>query len=197
MDDLTGAVDPRVTGALLFLQLPNEGVEQLSEVRRRLAAAQLFSSLLEAGFTPEHNWEEALESQDAAMDLAQAATMGDRATLSEAFAAFAALPEEARLRRLAYLAESAANLEQLNRLPDGTEPRWVTEPEGRECHEREMRFVQALSAEDIPKKVPELAQTELGVPAGEVPEESENDLFIHFRCDVCGKEKLIVQSPEA
>lgn len=197
VDDLTGAVDPRVTGALLFLQLPNEGVDHLGEVRRRLAAAQLFSALLEAGFTPEHNWEEALESQDAALELAQLATGGDRAALSEAFAAFAALPEEARLRRLAYLAESVVNLEQLSRLPQGTEPRWVTEPEGRECDEREMRFVQALTAEQLPEKVPELAQSELGVAPGEVPEESENDLFIHFRCDVCGKEKLVVQSPEA
>jgi hypothetical protein len=33
------------------------------------------------------------------------------------------------------------------------------------------------------------------VPEGEVPEESDDDLFVHLRCDVCGKEKLIVQSP--
>ncbi|MBX5481544.1 MAG: pentapeptide repeat-containing protein [Myxococcaceae bacterium] len=196
VDDLTGAVDPRVTGALLYLQLPNEGVEHLGEVRRRLAAAQLFSALLEAGFTPEHNWEEALESQDAAMDLAQLATGGDRAALSEAFSAFAALPEEARLRRLAYLAESASNLEQLARLPEGTEPRWITGPEMRECHEREMQFVQALSAQQIPEKVPDLAKSELGVEPGQVPEDSDGDLFIHFRCEVCGKEKLVVQTPD-
>lgn len=196
VDDLTGAVDPRVTGALLFLQLPHEGAEHLGEVRRRLAAAQLFSSLLESGFTPEHNWEEALESQDAAVELAQLATQGDRPALSGAFQAFAALPEEARLRRLAYLAESAFNLEQLSRLPEGTEPRWISGPEMRECHEREMRFVEALAAEQIPQKVPQLGQSELGVEPGKVPEDSEGDLFLHFRCDVCGKEKLVVQSPE-
>jgi hypothetical protein len=197
IDDPTGAVDPRLAGALLFLQLPREGAENLGEVRRRLAGAQLFSALLEAGFTPDHNWEEALESQDAALDLAQIATGGDRPQLAEAFVAFAALPEEARLRRLAYLAETAANLEQLARLPEEAEPAWITGPEARECHEREMRLVQALRAEQIPQKVAELAKAELGVTPGEVPEDSQNDLFVHFRCDVCAKEKLIVQSPEA
>ena len=197
VDDPTGAVDPRICGALLFLQLPHEGAEHLGEVRRRLAAAQLFTSLLEAGFTPEHNWEEALESQDAAMDLAQMATNGDRAALSEAFAAFASLPEEARLRRLAYLAESAWNLEQLSRLPPSVEPRWLTGPEARVCDEREMRVVQALSAQDIPKKIPQLALAELGVPEGQVPEDSDDDLFVNVQCDVCGKQKLIVQSPDA
>ncbi|HZA49537.1 MAG TPA: pentapeptide repeat-containing protein, partial [Myxococcaceae bacterium] len=68
IDDPTGAVDPRLAGALLFLQLPREGADHLGEVRRRLAAAQLFAGLLEAGFTPDHNWEEALESQDPALD---------------------------------------------------------------------------------------------------------------------------------
>jgi hypothetical protein len=196
VDDPTGAVDPRLAGALLFLQLPREGVEHLGEVRRRLAGARLFSALLEAGFTPEHNWEEALESQEAALELAQIATGGDRTQLTQAFVAFASLPEEARLRRLGYLAETAANLEQLTRLPENTEPEWITGPEARECHEREMRLVQVLKAEQIPQKVPELAKTELGVTPGDVPEDSENDLFIHFRCDVCGKEKLVVQSQE-
>jgi hypothetical protein len=195
IDDSTGAIDPRIAGALLYLRLPREGVDHLTEVRRRLAMAQLFSSLLEAGFTPEHNWEEALESQDAAIELAQAASGGDRPALTEAFNAFSGLPEEARLRRLAYLAESAWNLEQLMRLPEDAEPAWVTGPEAREHHEREMRLVQALHAQDIPQKVPELAKTELGVNPGEVPGESENDLFIHFRCDVCGAEKLVVQTP--
>jgi hypothetical protein len=196
VDDHTGAVDPRICGALLYLQLPQEAADHLGEVRRRLAAAQLFSSLLESGFTPEHNWEEALESQDAAIDLAQLATSGDRPALAEAFGAFASLPEEARLRRLAYLAESAWNLEQLTRLPPSVEPRWLTGPEARECHEREMRLVQALGAADLPVKVPALARAELGVPEGEIPEDSDGDLFVHVRCDECGKEKLIVQSPE-
>ena len=58
-----------------------------------------------------------------------------------------------------------------------------------------MTYVQALKAADIPAKVAALAKAELGVPEGEVPEDSDDDLFIHLRCDVCGKEKLIVQSP--
>ncbi len=196
IDDLTGAVDPRVTGALSYLRLPFETVDHLAEVRRRLNAAVLFTALLEAGFTPEHNWEEALESQETAVELASNATGGNRAALTEGFSAFYGLPEEAQLRRLAYLAESAWHLEQLKRLPEGVEPSWVLEPEGREHHEREMDFVQALTDKQIPEKVPELAKTELGVPPGEVPEESENDLFIHFRCRVCGEEKLVTQTPE-
>ncbi|MGA9526277.1 MAG: pentapeptide repeat-containing protein, partial [Myxococcaceae bacterium] len=196
VDDLTGAVDPRVTGALASLRLPFETVDHLAEVRRRLNAAVLFTALLEAGFTPEHNWEEALESQETALELASNATSGNRPALTEGFAAFYGLPEEARLRRLAYLAESAWHLEQLKRLPEGVEPAWVLEPEGREHHEREMDFVQALTDKQIPEKVPELAKTELGVTPGEIPEDSGNDLFIHFRCRVCGEEKLVTQSPE-
>jgi hypothetical protein len=29
-----------------------------------------------------------------------------------------------------------------------------------------------------------------------VPEDSEEDIFLHLRCAVCGKEKLVIQSPE-
>jgi hypothetical protein len=195
VDDLTGAVDPRTTGALLELRLPHEVVEHTHEVRRRLAATQLYTALLEAGFNPENNWEEALESADPALELAQLAVGEDRRALLEGFQVFAALPEEARLRRLAYLAEALSHLELIGRLPEGMEPAWLTGPETRECHDREMTYVQSLSAEDIPRKVPALGKSELGVPEGEVPEESEEDLFVHLRCDVCGKEKLIVQSP--
>ena len=127
---------------------------------------------------------------------AQLATGDNREELRLGFTAYAGLPEEARLRRLAYLAESAAHLEELTRLPPDTEPQWVTGPEYRECDEREMALVQALRAEDIPVKVPDLAEAELGVPKGTVPEESETDLFLHVRCEVCGKEKLLVQTPE-
>ncbi|MCP3101202.1 pentapeptide repeat-containing protein [Myxococcus sp. K15C18031901] len=196
VDDLTGSLDPRTTGALLELRLTHEVVEHLQEARRRLAATQLYTSLLEAGFNPENNWDEALESSDAALDLAQLATGDNREALLEGFQVFAALPEEARLRRLAYLAESVTNLELVSRLPEGMEPAWLNGPETRECHDREMTYVQSLKAEDIPTKVPALGKAELGVPEGEVPEESEGDLFVHLRCDVCGKEKLIVQSPE-
>ncbi|QRK13146.1 pentapeptide repeat-containing protein [Archangium violaceum] len=195
VDDLTGSVDPRTTGALLELRLPHEVVELTHEVRRRLAATQLYTALLEAGFNPENNWEEALESADAAMELAQLATGEDRQALLEGFQVFAALPDEARLRRLAYLAEALSHMELIGRLPEGMEPSWLTGPETRECHDREMTYVQSLRAEDIPRKVPALAKAELGVPEGEVPEESEEDLFVQLRCDVCGKEKLIVQSP--
>jgi hypothetical protein len=196
VDDLTGSIDPRVTGALLELRLTHEVVEHLQEARRRLAATQLYTALLEAGFNPENNWDEALESADAALELAHLATGEDRNALFEGFQVFAALPEEARLRRLAYLAETVTNLELVSRLPEGMEPQWLTGPETRECHDREMTYIQSLRAEDIPAKVPALAKAELGVPEGEAPEESEDDLFIHLRCDACGKEKLIVQSPE-
>jgi hypothetical protein len=197
VDDLTASIDPRITAALLALRLPNEAGEALAEARRRLSATQLFCALLEAGFTPENNWEEALESSEPALDLAQLATQGDRAQLAEAFRAFAALPDEARLRRLAYLGEAVNHLQELTRLPQDTEPMWLSGPESRECHEREMDFVQSLKDGDIPVKVAELAATELGIPSGQVPEDSEGDLFLHLRCAVCGKEKLLVQSAEA
>ncbi|MHB8877681.1 MAG: pentapeptide repeat-containing protein [Myxococcaceae bacterium] len=193
-DDLTASIDPRVTAALLELKLPREAMDYVGEARRRLAATQLFSALLEAGFNPDNNWEEALEASEPAMELAAIATGSDRAELTEAFRAFANLPDEARLRRLAYLAEATAHLEALSLLPESTEPAWLAGPEMRECHDREMHLVQALSAQEIPAKVPELAKTELGVEPGTVPEDSDQDLFVHVRCPVCGKEKLIVQS---
>ncbi len=194
VDDLTASLDPRITAALLELKLPREGADHLGEARRRLAATQLFSALLEAGFNPDNNWEEALEASEPALDLAAIATGSDRPALAEAFGTFAALPEEARLRRLAYLAESTAHLEALALLPDVTEPAWLAGPEMRECHDREMALVQALKAQEIPAKIPELAKAELGVAPGTVPEESDDDLFVHVRCPVCSKEKLIVQS---
>lgn len=195
VDDLTASVDPRITRAMLALRLSNESGEALNEVRRRLGATQLFTALLEAGFNPDNNWEEALDSAEQAQDLAALAG-NNREELGEVFRTFAALPEEARLRRLAYLAEAANHLEQLSRLGDAGEPAWLSGPEYRECDDREMELVEVLKAADIPNKVPQLAQAELGVPPGEVPEESEDDLFIHLRCAVCGKEKLLVQSPE-
>jgi len=196
VDDATGSVDPRTTGAMLELRLTQDAADALNEVKRRLAAAQLFTSLLEAGFNPENNWEEAVDSAEQAQDLSQVATGGDRQSLSEAFGAFANLPEEARLRRLAYLSEASFHLEQLARLTDGTEPTWLAGPEYRECHEREMALVDVLRATDIPARAAALARTELGVPEGEVPEDSEDDLFLQVRCLTCGKEKLLVQSPE-
>jgi hypothetical protein len=112
IEDPTGDVDPRVTGALLELRGAADALEHLGELRMRLAACQLFTSLLEAGFSPENNWEEAADSPDA-QDLAHVATNGNRGILKEAFNAFCALPEEVRLRRLAYLAEATAHVEAL------------------------------------------------------------------------------------
>lgn len=196
VDDLTGQIDPRIAGALLALELPREGAEYLGEARRRLSAAQLFSALLEAGFHPENNWEEALESSEAALDLASLATGEQREELADAFRAFAGLPDESRLRRLAYLAESSAHLDALSRLPAEVEPAWLTGPEVRECHDQEMKLVSAMRAEDIPQRVPELGKTELGIEPGTVPEDSENDLYLHVRCAVCGNERLFVQIAE-
>jgi hypothetical protein len=197
IDDATAALDPRTSGALLVLKLPHEAAEFLGEAKRRLAAAHLFTALLEAGFTPDHNWDEAIESSDRAQELAALAALGERKEMEEAFRAFAVLPEEIRFRRLAYLAESVAHLEALNRLPPGIEPSWLAGPEARECHEREMTFIAALRAKEIPEKVAALASSELGIPIGAVPADSEDDLFIQVRCAVCGKEKLLVQSPES
>ncbi len=112
-EDATGQVDPRVTGALVELKATQVAQEQVGELRVRLAACALFTSLLEAGFAPDNNWEEAVDSQEAALDLAHQATGGNREMLAEAFAAFSNLPDEVRMRRLAYLAEATAHLEAL------------------------------------------------------------------------------------
>ena len=80
--------------------------------------------------------------------------------------------------------------------PTSPKPTRLIDLGTRECHEREMTYIQSLKAEEIPAKVPALAKAELGVPEGEVPEESDDDLFVHLRCGECGKEKLIVQSPD-
>jgi hypothetical protein len=196
VDDPTAALDPRTSAALLVLKLPQEAADFLGEAKRRLAAAHLFTSLLEAGFTPDHNWDEAIASSDRAQELSALAALGERKEIEDAFRAFTVLPEEVRLRRLAYLAESVTHLEALNRLPEGTEPAWITGPEARECHEREMTLVEVLRDKDIPEKVGPLALSELGVPLGTVPEDSGEDIFLHLRCAVCGKEKLVIQSPE-
>ncbi len=112
-EDLTGSIDPRVTGALLELKATGDAVEHVGELRMRLAATQLFTSLLEAGFNPDNNWEEAVDSSEAAQDLANSASSGDREMLLEGFKAFTALPDEARLRRLAYLSEATAHVEAM------------------------------------------------------------------------------------
>ncbi|MDP3236713.1 MAG: pentapeptide repeat-containing protein [Myxococcales bacterium] len=113
VEDATGDVDPRITGAMLELRGTAEGLEHLGELRVRLAAVQLFTSLLEAGFAPDNNWEEAVDSQEPSQDLAHIASNGNRPMLKEAFEGFAALPDEVRMRRLAYLAEATAHIEAM------------------------------------------------------------------------------------
>ncbi len=116
LEDATADVDPRITGALLALKAYKDPMEYIGDLRQRTAAAQLFTALLEAGFTPENNWEEATDSIEAAQDLAHVASGGNRAQLQEAFVAFAGLPEEARMRRLAYLAEATGHMEAMANL---------------------------------------------------------------------------------
>jgi len=110
-EDPTSDVDPRITGALVALKAGGDALDHVGELRMRLAACQLFTSLLEAGFTPENNWEEAVEASDIAQDLAHVATNGNREILGDAFRSFAELPDDLRLRRLAYLAEATAHAE--------------------------------------------------------------------------------------
>lgn len=112
-EDPTSDIDPRITGALQVLKASADALDQLGELRMRLAACQLFSSLLEAGFTPENNWEEAVDSQEPAQDLAHVATNGQRDRLADMFRAFSELPEDVRMRRLAYLAEATAHVEAM------------------------------------------------------------------------------------
>jgi Pentapeptide repeats (8 copies) len=114
IEDATSDVDPRITGALLELKATADALEHIGEVRMKLAAAQLFTSLLESGFAPDNNWEEAVDSQEAAQDLAHIATNGNRALLLPAFTSFAELPDEIKLRRLAYLAEAVSHLESMS-----------------------------------------------------------------------------------
>lgn len=113
VEDPTSDVDPRVTGALAELKATTEALDLLGELRMKLAAVQLFTALMEAGFMPDNNWEEAVDSQEASQDLAHIATGGDRERLAEAFRAFAELPDDVRLRRLAYLAEAAGHVEAM------------------------------------------------------------------------------------
>ncbi|MFZ5445047.1 MAG: pentapeptide repeat-containing protein [Myxococcota bacterium] len=113
VEDPTADVDPRITGALHELKASAEALDLLGELRMKLAAVQLFCSLLEAGFTPDNNWEEAVDSQEASQDLAHIASNGNRPMLTDAFKAFSELPDEVRMRRLAYLAEATAHVEAM------------------------------------------------------------------------------------
>jgi hypothetical protein len=112
-EDPTSDVDPRISGALQALKASAEAAEHVGELRMRLAACQLFTALLEAGFSPENNWDEAVDSDERSQDLAHIATNGQRDRLADMFRAFAELPEEVRMRRLAYLAEATAHIESM------------------------------------------------------------------------------------
>src|SRR5262249_56835731 len=92
LDDLTSPFDPRIAGALLELKLSHQASEFLGEARRRLSAAQLFTALLEAGFTPDNNWEEALDSAEPAQELAALATPAHPQALQPGFLPFPPLP---------------------------------------------------------------------------------------------------------
>jgi hypothetical protein len=113
VEDPTADVDPRITGALHELKASAEALDLLGELRMKLAAVQLFSALIEAGFMPDNNWEEAVDSVEASQDLAHIASNGNRAILGDAFKSFAELPDEVRMRRLAYLAEATAHVEAM------------------------------------------------------------------------------------
>jgi len=113
VEDPTADIDPRITGALHELKASAEALDLLGELRMKLAAVQLFSALMEAGFMPDNNWEEAVDSTEASQDLAHIASNGNRPVLTDAFKAFAELPDEVRLRRLAYLAEATAHVEAM------------------------------------------------------------------------------------
>lgn len=112
-EDPTADVDPRITNALVELKATADALEVVGELRMRLAACQLFTALLEAGFTPENNWEEAVDSAEASQDLAHVSTNGQRDRLGDMFRAYAELPDDVRMRRLAYLAEATAHVESM------------------------------------------------------------------------------------
>jgi hypothetical protein len=118
LDDLTGAVDPRLVHALKLSKAEQTLLNSLDELRIRLSAAQLFTALLQAKLTPDNAlWKEAVEKDDTAASLARMASGGDFDFLEEAFQIFAGLPEEIQLQRLAYLSVSNQMVEDLLRLP--------------------------------------------------------------------------------
>jgi len=114
LDDLTGAVDPRLVQALRLSGAEQELLGSLDELRIRLSAAQLFTALLQAELSP-HNtlWKEAVDNNETATALGQMAAGGDLDFLEEAFRIFAGLPEEIQLQRLAYLSVSNQIVEGL------------------------------------------------------------------------------------
>ena len=111
--DMTHEVDPKLILSLSKLRSNNKALEYLDNLRRRLVACTLFTALLEAGFSPDNNWEEAVDSTETSQEQAHFAAQGDRKLLAQAFSAFASLPEELQMRRLAYLAESVMQLEAI------------------------------------------------------------------------------------
>jgi len=116
LDDLTGAVDPRLVHALKLSGAEHTLLGSLDELRVRLSAAQLFTALLQAGLTPDNPlWKEAVEKDETASSLSQMASGGDLGFLAEAFRVFAGLPEEIQLQRLAYLSTSNQLVESLLR----------------------------------------------------------------------------------
>jgi len=114
LDDVTGAVDPRLVHALKLLKAEHVLLGSLDELRVRLCAAQLFTALLQAGLSPDNPlWKESVEKDASATSLADMASGGDFHFLTEAFHVFAGLPEEIQLQRLAYLSVSNQLVEDL------------------------------------------------------------------------------------
>ena len=114
LDDLTGAVDPRLVHALKLAGATHTLLGSLDELRVRLSAAQLFTALLQAGLSPDNPlWKEALQKDETATSLFEMASGGDFRFLQEAFYVFAGLPEEIQLQRLAYLSVSNQTVEDL------------------------------------------------------------------------------------
>jgi hypothetical protein len=114
LDDLTGAVDPRLVHALKLSKAEQALFNSLDELRIRLSAAQLFTALLQAELSPDNAlWKEAVEKDETATSLSQMASGGDMGFLEEAFHVFAGLPEEIQLQRLACLSVSNQMVEDL------------------------------------------------------------------------------------
>jgi len=114
VDDLTGAVDPRLVHALKLCKEEQALFNSLDELRIRLSAAQLFTALLQAQLAPGNaSWKEAVENNETATSLCKMASGGDLDFLEEAFFIFAGLPEEIQLQRLAYLSVSNQLVEEL------------------------------------------------------------------------------------
>ena len=114
VDDLTAAVDPRVTGALLELRLPHDAGSGWARCaggwRRRSCSRRCSRPASPRRTTGTRRWSRTSRRWSwRRWPVGRRPPGARRGVLRPS----PALPEEARLRRLAYLAESATHLEQL------------------------------------------------------------------------------------